>query len=1376
MKKFLSLILAIVMVVGLLIPAVSAETETAETKTLVSWVDGASLTATGEIKDVALTAGYVGTMKLTYQDIAASDLYKNIGINQWYGEDNYKADTQFAYIAFQLSTKGYENLKLSSILGGNARIPTKYDLLYSLDNTNWTKVEKQVLARAATTKAESIVTEITLPAAVADQELVYFRIAQAEAAKPKGESRTDAGKVYLYDLTLTGTVKASQPTEHETVEFAFLTTSDLHGQIYATDYSAGYENSGKGNVGLTRVATYIKQMREKYGDNLFLADIGDTIQGAPLTYYYAFNKDCTEQPAMKAFRTIGYDMWVIGNHEFNYGLEVLNRQLDYLTSPSNGKETQVNVHMANYLDASTNSDASKDWKTWKGYAPYEIKDFGGVKVAIIGIGNPNIAKWDIPENWKGVYFAGVIETYEHYEKEMLEKADMIVVMSHSGIGESPTDSDFIKELVGKTNSISFAFCGHQHGKTVEYAENKDGVKIPLLQPNTKANAISQVLVTYDKTDNKVVKLDAQNVPMTEKVDGKTVPLYEVDAELEAILKPYEETTWKDYMLRVIGKAKGDYPAANLGEAPSAFMDLINKVQILGAYDRTGENTPDDPTDDTPAQLSISAPLTAGSKTNLIGKGDIYLGDMFSLYRFENWFYQITMSGKEVRTWLEFAATKINPDGTVTDLTYYDVIYGDGFSYTLDYAKPEGSRVVKMTYNGLPVADDKEFTVVLNNYRYNGGGNYVNYLNDHGCNFTPNDPDRIIYSTQFDMLNGEDEGQARTLLINYIKEQTKENGGIEPEITSNWKVINSGEKSDDIVILYTNDVHTYIDNKDGEGLRYSDVAGYRNDLKDYFKNILLVDAGDHVQGTAYGGMDNGATILNLMKAAGYDLATLGNHEFDYGMERALEIANNGKIPFVSCNFYNEKDGVKGTNVLDSYKIFDMGGKKVAFVGITTPESFTKSTPKYFQDANGNYIYGIAGGTDGKALYAAVQTAIDAAKAEGADYIIGLAHLGVDESSHPWTSKDVIANVSGFDAVIDGHSHTTMEQEKVKDKNGKEVVLTQTGSYLKKFGQMTITANGEISTKLISSVKTDKDAAVKEIEDQWIKQLDEELGQKIGSIEATLDNYNKDGKRLVRSRETNTGDFAADALYYLFLDQDVDVAIMNGGGVRNTAITGDLTYKKLKEIHTFGNVACLQRVTGQQILDALEWGAKNVSEDIASENGGFLQVSGLKYEIHSYIKSTVQKDEKDIWIGGPTGEYRVKNVKIYNKETKTWDDLDLKKEYKLAGYNYTLRDLGDGFAMFKGAVNELDYVMQDYMVLANYVQGFDDGIVPGYENIEGGEGRITFVFNNAGGGGKPDPTPGPKTADETNLTFYMITGVVALVGLGTCVMVRKKKEQE
>lgn len=529
--------------------------------------------------------------------------------------------------------------------------------------------------------------------------------------------------------------------------------------------------------------------------------------------------------------------------------------------------------------------------------------------------------------------------------------------------------------------------------------------------------------------------------------------------------------------------------------------------------------------------------------------------------------------------------------------------------------------------------------------------------------------------------------------------------------------------DDVVILYTNDVHTYID----QDLTYSMVAGY----KDTLDNVLLVDAGDHIQGTAYGSMDDGATIIELMNAAGYDLATLGNHEFDYGMEGAMNAMEWADFTYVSCNFYHEKDGVRGENVLDSYKVFDVNGVKIAFVGITTPESFTKSTPAYFQDENGKYIYGIAGGTDGKALYADVQKAIDAASKE-ADYVIGLGHLGVDESSKPWTSKEVIANTTGLDAFIDGHSQTVMEEETVKDKDGNSVVLTQTGEYLGAVGQMVISADGDITTQLLTAEDlkdVTPDADVKAIEDGWIGEVDKELGQVIGSIKATLDNYDADGNRLVRKQETNTGDFAADALYYLFdnMGLDVDVAVMNGGGIRNGAITGELTYKTCKEIHTFGNVACLQTVTGQQLLDALEWGAKDVTADGAVENGGFLQVSGLKYTINTAIPSTVQQDEKGVWTGGPTGEYRVSDVQVLNRETGKYEPLDLKAKYNLAGYNYTLRDLGDGFAMFDGAVNVLDYVMEDYMVLANYIQSFpanEEGLpeVTGYEEVDN---RITIV---------------------------------------------------
>ena len=534
---------------------------------------------------------------------------------------------------------------------------------------------------------------------------------------------------------------------------------------------------------------------------------------------------------------------------------------------------------------------------------------------------------------------------------------------------------------------------------------------------------------------------------------------------------------------------------------------------------------------------------------------------------------------------------------------------------------------------------------------------------------------------------------------------------------------------DIVVLYTNDVHTHVDN---DGLRYSNVSALKNELESAGAEVLLVDAGDHIQGTAFGSMDKGATILKLMNAADYDLATLGNHEFDYGMEGAMNAIQWADFPYVSANFYHENNGNNTGTVLDAYKVFDFGETEVAFIGITTPETFTKSTPAYFQDGNGNYIYGIAGGDDGAALYTTVQSAIDAASKE-ADIVIGLGHLGDDAASKPWTSEEVIANTTGLDAFIDGHSHSTVEGKAVKDKDGNDVWLTQTGEYLNAVGKMTIKADGSIATELVKEYKNTDDR-VRVIEENWINEINGQLGQVIGSISDTLDNYDANGKRLVRSQETNTGNFTADALYYLFdnMGLDVDVAIMNGGGIRNKAVTGQISYLTCKEIHTFGNVACLQTVTGQQILDALEWGAKDAG---VAENGGFLHTSGLTYSIDTNIPSTVQKDDKGVWIGGPTGAYRVGNVQILNNQTGEYEALDLNAKYNLAGYNYTLRDLGDGFAMFDGAVNVLDYVMEDYMVLANYVGSFTDGVVTGYSAPQG---RITFGKADAQATAQKTPT--------------------------------------
>ncbi|MBQ8620960.1 MAG: bifunctional metallophosphatase/5'-nucleotidase [Oscillospiraceae bacterium] len=599
-----------------------------------------------------------------------------------------------------------------------------------------------------------------------------------------------------------------------------------------------------------------------------------------------------------------------------------------------------------------------------------------------------------------------------------------------------------------------------------------------------------------------------------------------------------------------------------------------------------------------------------------------------------------------------------------------------------------------------------------------------------------------------------------------------------------------DHSEDIAILYTNDVHTYID----KDLSYDSIAALKTYLEGLYKDVILVDAGDHIQGTAYGSMDKGATIIELMNASGYDLATLGNHEFDYGMDGAMNVIEWANYPYVSANFYHEADGVKGESVLDAYKIFEVGDEKIAFVGITTPESFTKSTPAYFQDENGNYIYGISGGTDGADLQADVQAAVDAAKQAGATKVIALGHLGDDPASQPWTSEETIANVTGLDAFIDGHSHSTVPYKEVADKAGSTVVLTQTGEYFNAIGMMVIKADGTITSELLTALPegVTPDADVAAIKDAWIEEISTQLGEVIGSTDVVFDNYDEEGKRLVRSQETNTGDFAADALYYLFdnMGLDVDFAIMNGGGVRNQAVTGEISYLTCKSIHTFGNVACLQTVTGQQILDALEWGARGAPAEV----GGFMQVSGLTYEIDLNVESTVQADDKGVWTGGPTGEYRVKNVKVYNKETGAWDDLDLTAHYNLAGYNYTLRDLGDGYAMFDGAVNVLDYVMEDYMVLANYVQGFENGAVsatnsPLAAKYEGftidygtvnGSGRIKLVEVNEQEPEEPEepeePTEpvdpdGPAATGDVSIVMYVGMAIASL--WGTAAVIKKKE---
>lgn len=532
-------------------------------------------------------------------------------------------------------------------------------------------------------------------------------------------------------------------------------------------------------------------------------------------------------------------------------------------------------------------------------------------------------------------------------------------------------------------------------------------------------------------------------------------------------------------------------------------------------------------------------------------------------------------------------------------------------------------------------------------------------------------------------------------------------------------------SGDIKILYTNDVHNaYIRDDASSRLGYAAVAGYRDTLEAAGYNVTIADGGDAIQGEAVGALTKGEALVEMMNATGYDIAVPGNHEFDFGMEQFLNLAQNkAEYNYLSCNFTDLRTGEL---VFDAYEIMEYdNGVKVAYVGITTPETFTKSTPAYFQDENGNYIYGFCEDTTGEKLYAAVQTAIDEATAEGADYVVAVGHVGDEYVTNGWSSTDIIEHTVGLDAFLDGHSHSTIEGEIVNDKEGNPVVRCSTGTKLSAVGVLTIAEDGTVSSELVDGtvLTAEKDnAEVAAKADEIKAQFEELLNQVVATSEVDLVVMDPvTGKRMVRTQETNLGDLVADAFR---VQMGADIGFANGGGVRANINKGDVTYGQIIAAQPFGNMACLVEVTGQQILDALEHGARKASTentvDGYAENGGFQHVSGITFDIDATIPSGVQLDDKGAFVG-VEGERRVKNVMVGG------EPIDPEKTYTLAGHNYMLKNGGDGFSMFAGAKVLKDEVMVDNEVVINYITETLGGHV-GQEYADPyGQGRIRVIVD-------------------------------------------------
>lgn len=549
----------------------------------------------------------------------------------------------------------------------------------------------------------------------------------------------------------------------------------------------------------------------------------------------------------------------------------------------------------------------------------------------------------------------------------------------------------------------------------------------------------------------------------------------------------------------------------------------------------------------------------------------------------------------------------------------------------------------------------------------------------------------------------------------------------------------------VSIVFTNDVHCAIDqqvDKDGNvtGIGYAGVAAYANAQKSLYGagNVTLVDAGDAIQGGPVGTLTKGAALVQIMNAVGYDYAIPGNHEFDYGMDQFNALVKQAGATYLSCNFTKlNADGSKASVfapfAIETYKDADVaaddadGVLKVAYVGISTPETLTKSSPANFQDAAGNYIYGFCQDETGEALYAAVQSAVDEARAQGADYVVAVSHLGIEGTTSRWTSEAVIKHTAGIDALIDGHSHEAYDKtvgsevaagaiQTLANSDGDKVVLVQTGTKLANVGNLVIDADAadgqEVAAQLVpASECKDEDAAVKKVVDQVNGELADVLNKVVGKTDVALTIVDADGVRQVRHHETNMGDLVADAYRAAV---GADIALANGGGVRASIAAGDITNNDLLSVQPYGNELCLIEATGQEILDALEMGASNAPEEF----GGFLQVSGLSYKIDASIPSSVKTDENGNFVS-VDGERRVFDVKVGDQV------IDATKTYKVASHGYMLLEGGDGLTMFKDNKVLQENVILDNQALINYITNDLKGVVgERYANATG-EGRITYA---------------------------------------------------
>jgi 2',3'-cyclic-nucleotide 2'-phosphodiesterase (5'-nucleotidase family) len=1037
------------------------------------------------------------------------------------------------------------------------------------------------------------------------------------------------------------------------ISITIIGTSDMHGDLMGWSYEDG-KDLGKG--GFARAASVVKEARAQ-NPNTLVIDNGDSIQGTILTDDL-FNVDLTKQnPVMAVMNTIGYDAMSLGNHEFNFGTPLIDKLV---------KEANFPILSANiYKKGTTNYFVQ----------PYTIKEVEGVKVGIIGLTVPDILKYD------GTKQGVASLEYRHMAQEAKkavaalrkEGVDVIIAAAHAGLDDrgGEDDAGAARAVAQACPEIDILLVGHDH---VTLVEEINGVLVAA--PTTQTQAVRFELTINKKGEGyAVTSKTATIVELSE---------YPIDTDAAKTIASFHDETLK-FLQGTIGTATGDFHPAQIKGVPTAqiqdtpVIDLINNVQLAV----------------TGADVSAAALFSANSN---LPQGALSYANVFNIYKYPNTLVGVEVTGKELKAFMEWSASYYNTyqEGDLTvsfnpNIRIYAYDMFQGVDYDIDISKPAGSRITNLMFKGEPLADDTVLKLAINDYRYSGIG-------PTGLKLISNS-EPYFESTPVTL---------RAAIRDYIAKK----GTLTAKVDNNWKIIgtnwdeelhaiavkavNEGvltiPKSADgrtdnvrsiteadlikanlhpkytgyMAIVHTNDTHGRI--KEGDGVGFARISTFVNTLRaDYGKeNVLLLDAGDTLHGLPLVTATKGESALKVLEAMQYDAFVPGNHDFNYGQERLVEIANEASFPVLAANVTKQN----GESLLEPYVIKEVAGKKIGIFGLATAETVFKSHP--------NNTVGLTFEDNVTIAKQMVE------KLSGqVDMIIGLVHLGVEGD---FTSIEVAREVDGIDLLVDGHSHTVLKNGQLEG----DTLIVQAGEYDKYIGKVNVyfKADGSFDIKAsLVDVVTGRviaaDPAITELIAEVEAKFDAETAMVLGKTPVKLDGERAD----VRTGETNLGNLVTNAMMYV---SGADVALTNGGGIRASIAAGDITKKDAITVLPFGNIVVTIDVTGQDILDALEVGVGAYPE----ASGGFAHVAGMSYT----FDATKEKGS------------RITSVLVNGKP------INPTKTYSLATNDFTASG-GDSYTMFAKYTTTGQYMALDE-ALIKYLQ--DKGL----ENTEV-SGRVIEV---------------------------------------------------